>query len=194
MLTFNNLNNFFKNISIIYVDQKIHNTKQITTDKLIFFVDENNKVNSINCLDNEWLGIEPNVKFGRLTSAQIELLETKAKELGLEIRPIQQFIFGEILKRDVHPKSQKLFVLEVLINQETQQKIQLVTNTLDSAEGKVVVLALPGATTFAGTPILNGKVMDVSSYGMLTGYRTLGIDKDGLIFGEANQIGKEFEF
>lgn len=36
--------------------------------------------------------------------------------------------------------------------------------------------------------------MDVDSYGMLTGYKTLGIDKEGLIFGDSSEKGKDFKF
>lgn len=51
-----------------------------------------------------------------------------------------------------------------------------------------------GSTTFSGKDILEGKVLDINSPGMVVSYRTLGINRDGLIFGTKDDIGEEFEF
>ncbi|WP_036452068.1 TyrS-associated PheT N-terminal domain-related protein TapR [Mycoplasma buteonis] len=192
MLIANNLNTFFQNHSIIFVDSKIKATKQITTDKAIFFVDENNQIQSINWLDNSVLKISKDQKYFSLNLEQEEIVKQYAKENNLSLNIISQFVYGRILSRNVHPKSEKLFVLEVLIDTKENKTVTLVTNTLDSQEGKVVVLARPGATTFMGTSVLTGKVLDVTSEGMLTGYKTLGKEKEGLIFGTEEQIGKEY--
>ncbi|MFV8401302.1 TyrS-associated PheT N-terminal domain-related protein TapR [Mycoplasma sp. 005V] len=191
MILFNNLDKVFKNTAVLFVDSRIQKVHQIKHEDLVFFVDENNKVASINVLDNAKYYIPEDVKFGYLSPAGEDLIISVAKELNLEISHDQKFIYGLILERNAHPKSERLFVLKVQIAND--KTIQLVTNTLDSQVGKVVVLALPGSTTFAGTDVLTGEMLSVASEGMLTGYKTLGLAGEGLIFGEVSQIGKDFK-
>ncbi|WLP85485.1 TyrS-associated PheT N-terminal domain-related protein TapR [Mycoplasma seminis] len=192
MILFNNLNKTFTNTSVIFVDSRIKKTNQIAKDDLVFFVDENHNISSINVLDNNKYYISDETKFGYITSKTLDLIQQKANELNLILSNEPKFIYGLIKERKAHPKSERLFVLQVHISPE--KEIQLVTNTLDSQEGKVVVLALPGSVTKAGTDVVAGEIMGVKSYGMLTGYQTLGFDKEGLIFGDASLIGKDFEF
>ncbi|MHA3796204.1 TyrS-associated PheT N-terminal domain-related protein TapR [Mycoplasma sp. VS31B] len=192
MILFNNLDKVFKNTAVLFVDSKVKKVHQIKSEDLVFFVDENNKVSSINVLDNAKYYIPKDIKFGYINSDSEDLITKKAKELNLEISSEQKFIYGLIKERKQHPKSERLFVLQVEVG--NGQVIQLVTNTLDSQEGKVVVLALPGSVTKAGTDVLEGEIMGVKSYGMLTGYQTLGFDKEGLIFGDESLIGKDFNF
>ncbi|QNM93950.1 hypothetical protein H9M94_01605 [Mycoplasma sp. Pen4] len=192
MIVFNNLNNAFKNTSIIFIDAQVKTTKFVGNNDLLFLVDDNNKVGSVNVLNNEIFNIDPNSKYGALNQLQKDILTQRASDLGLTISDEPKFIYGKIIARDNHPKSEKLFVLQIEIAQD--KAIQLVTNTLDSEVNKVVVLALPGSTTFAGTNVLSGELLGVKSFGMLTGHRTLDFDKDGLIFGTDDKIGKDFEF
>ncbi|MFV8479676.1 TyrS-associated PheT N-terminal domain-related protein TapR [Mycoplasma sp. T193] len=191
MILFNNLDKVFKNTSVLFVDSRIKKVQQIKHEDLVFFVDEHNKVASINVLNNTKYYIPEDVKFGYLPQAGEDLIFAMAKELNLEISHDQKFIYGLIQERKAHPKSERLFVLKVQIRPE--KSIQLVTNTLDSQEGKIVVLALPGSTTFAGTDVLSGEMLNIASESMLTGYKTLGLEGDGLIFGEISQIGKDFK-
>ncbi|UUM20453.1 hypothetical protein NPA13_00265 [Mycoplasma sp. 2045] len=194
MILFNNLDKSFSNVSIIFVDSRVSKTQKIQLDNMIIFSDDNKKIHSINLLDNKLLDIEPSSKFGALNAEQIAKLSSVLVKNGFALENEPKIIYGLITKRENHPKSEKLFVLEVLINKETNEHIQLVTNTLDSQEGKVVVLSLPGSTVFSGLEVLEGEMLNVKSYGMLSGYRTLGIDREGLIFGTSEQIGKDFEF
>ncbi|MFV8418265.1 TyrS-associated PheT N-terminal domain-related protein TapR [Mycoplasma sp. VS299A] len=191
MILFNNLDKVFKNTSVLFVDSRIKKVHQIKHEDLVFFVDDNNKVASINVLNNTKYYIPEDVKFGYLPQAGEDLIFGMAKELNLELAHDQKFIYGLIQERKAHPKSERLFVLKVQISPDST--IQLVTNTLDSQEGKVVVLALPGSTTFAGTDVLSGEMLNVASEGMLTGYKTLGLEGEGLIFGQVSQIGKDFK-
>lgn len=79
------------------------------------------------------------------------------------------FTVGEIIKRTNHPKSDKLFVLEVM----TKEKLQIITNSLNSVEGKKVVVAEVGAILPSGLEIVPSKVMGFLSQGMLCGGETL---------------------
>ncbi|RIV16740.1 TyrS-associated PheT N-terminal domain-related protein TapR [Mycoplasmopsis gallopavonis] len=192
MLIANNLNDFFNQITLVFVDSQIKSTKQIQTDKAIFFVDDLNNVESINILDSAAFKLSNDKKFYSLNNEQTKLILDAANELNLNLNSEPKFVYAKVLERIVHPKSEKLFVLKLLIDPLNNTQIQVVTNTLDSQEGKVLVVALPGSTVFSGLKILKGKMMDVESNGMLTGYQTLGKTGEGLIFGDENQIGKEF--
>ncbi|MBN4083473.1 hypothetical protein JXZ92_01385 [Mycoplasma sp. CSL10137] len=191
MIICNVLNENFANTSIVFVNSNIKKINKIYGDKIVFFVDENKNVSSINILDNKKYFIENNNKFFRLSSEQINIIKDEANKLGLVIKPIKMFQYGKILKRTIHEKSNKLFVLEVNFNEE--KTTQIITNTLDTLEGKVCVFARIGATTFSGLEILSGKVMNIESNGMVTSYKTLGIERDGLIFGDETQVGQEFD-
>ncbi|TDV24268.1 tRNA-binding protein [Mycoplasmopsis mustelae] len=192
MIICNNLNTFFKNTSVIFVDCTFKPTKKIQIDDFLFFVDEKNNVVSINLLNNKALNISETQKFFALNSKQKQKLFDITIKNNLKISDKPKFIYGKILSRFPHPKSEKLFVLSVDIKQSNP--IQIITNTLDSLPEKIVVLALPGSTTYDGTKILEGKLLDLDSYGMLTGYNTLGLKGDGLIFGKINDMGKDFKF
>ncbi|QGZ97958.1 hypothetical protein GE118_04100 [Mycoplasma sp. NEAQ87857] len=190
MILVNNINETFKNTAIILVDSRINATNQVKWNDLIFFVDKENNVESINVLDSAKYNLNLDKKFYSLDDSTYVNISQIASDLGLKIKNEPKFIYGEVLSRETHPKSQKLFVLQVKINDN--QTIQIVTNTLDSTVGSVLVLALPGSFTFKGMRIIENKVLNVDSFGMLTGYQTLGIDKEGLIFGTHTDIGKDF--
>ncbi|WP_322910781.1 TyrS-associated PheT N-terminal domain-related protein TapR [Mycoplasmopsis felis] len=192
MIICNNLNKNFPNNSIIYVDSQVQITKRIELTNLVIFADDNNKINSINLLDNSILNIDNDKKYFALDDNQISILIENLKQEHLIIEDNPKLIYGTIIQRTKHPKSDNLFILSIDINKN--EPIQIITNTLDSQENKTLVLALPGTVVFNGSEILKNKVMDVDSYGMLTGYKTLGIDKEGLIFGDSSEKGKDFKF
>ncbi|MGZ9763001.1 TyrS-associated PheT N-terminal domain-related protein TapR [Mycoplasma sp. 5912] len=192
MIICNNLNKFFSNTSIIFVDAKVVINKQIRTQNAIFFIDSQNNVNSINLLDNKLLDIKGNQSYFTLNTEQKSILMQIAKTEGLVIKDEQKFIYGEIIERNNHPNSDKLYILKININKD--KLIQIVTNTADSQVGKIVVLALPGTVINDGSAVLLSKLLDVESFGMLSGYKSLGLNGDGLIFGTKNDIGKDFGF
>lgn len=96
------------------------------------------------------------------------------KDNGIQINNYEShFSVGEVIERNAHPKSDKLFVLKVRTNKD----LQIVTNSLNSLVGTKVVVANVGATLPSGLPIVFSKVMGVESEGMLCGGETLGKDK-----------------
>lgn len=188
MIIINNINKHFAGNSLISVDTTLIVSKIIEIEDLVFFVDKNNYVKSINVLSNLKYGIKEK-KFYTANLDELDLIKRAALDNNLIIKDKPKFIYVEILKREIHPKSNKLFVLTVT---DLQREFQIVTNTLDSLEGRVLVCALPGSLTSSGLEILPGKVMDIESNGMVVGYKTLSFDKEGLIFGTKENIGKEF--
>ncbi|EIE41145.1 TyrS-associated PheT N-terminal domain-related protein TapR [Mycoplasmopsis canis] len=188
MIIVNNINNFFKNSAIVFVDSRINGKNIVKSNDLVFFVDDKKRIQSINVLNSDKYNLN-NKKFYTTYLNSLDLIKNEAEKNGLVFEFSQKFIYVKITKRIEHPKSNKLFIITV---NDGNKEFDLVTNTLDSEVGKVVVMALPGSVTFAGTKVLNGKIMDIESPGMLAGYKTLSINKEGLIFGDESQIGKDF--
>ena len=100
------------------------------------------------------------------------------QKLGYKIDNYEsKFSIGEILERENHPNSEKLFLLKI----KTDKELQIVTNSLNSLVGKKVVVANVGATLPSGIAILDSKVMGVESKGMLCSSKTLGLNKSSRV-------------
>lgn len=110
-------------------------------------------------------------------------------KLGFNItKDFQFFTIGEVISRDVHPKSERLFVLKI----KTEKELQIVTNSTNSLVGAKVVVARVGAILPSGMNITFSKVMGIESEGMLCGGETLGKGKtDGVLLVEGNP-GEEY--
>ncbi|VEU75408.1 phenylalanyl-tRNA synthetase subunit beta [Mycoplasmopsis maculosa] len=174
MAVFFNLNDKYKNTSIIYFDASIKVSKTDTYDDFIIFRDEDYNVNSINLLKSSLININKDFSILNL----IDLSEFVKKILMLnknyKFNEKPNFALGKIIKREVHPKSDKLFVLEVDFNTETRQ---IITNTTYTLENKYFFWCLPGSITANGLEITSGKVMNVDSLGMLCSSESLRLNE-----------------
>ncbi|TQC51540.1 hypothetical protein E1I18_01975 [Mycoplasmopsis mucosicanis] len=81
---------------------------------------------------------------------------------------------GRIVARNKHPKSEKLYVLDVDFK---SFKCQIVTNTLYTTPDKILAFYLPGSITPDAQVIKLGEVMNVKSEGMLCSAASLKLDK-----------------
>lgn len=119
-----------------------------------------------------------------LSDEQIEVL--KQKNIVFDYQ--SHFSIGEVVSREAHPKSEKLFVLKV----QTNKELQIVTNSVNSLVGKQVVVANIGAILPSGLEIVHSKVMGVESEGMLCGGETLNKEKtEGVLITSGNN-GDDF--
>ncbi|UUD35965.1 hypothetical protein NPA08_03340 [Mycoplasmopsis citelli] len=190
MILVHKLSNQFKNCTILSIDTRVKITQKITIENYLFLFDDQGNVGSINVFDDADILSASEKRFFSLNEHLSNKVKAKATQANLKINDSKKFVYVEILKREVHPKSEKLFVLTL---SDGQKEFQVVTNTLDSTEGKVVLVALPGSITALGAEILEGKMLDVTSSGMLVGYSSLGFAQEGLVFGSLENIGKEFQ-
>lgn len=133
-----------------------------------------NKIIGINIFNFEKY-MEVNEGAHTLNIAQVEIL----KNNGITIENYESmFSVGEVLERNAHQKSDKLFILKV----KTDKELQIVTNSLNSLVGTRVIVANVGAVLPSGLSITLSKVMGVESQGMLCGGETLGKEKtDGVL-------------
>lgn len=140
-------------------------------------------------IDNEVVGLNVS-NFKKYFNAHegahtinAEQVEAIAK-LGYKIEnPESYFSIGEVIERNVHPKSEKLFLLKVRVEKD----LQIVTNSLNSLVGTKVVVARIGAVLPSGLSIVHSKVMGIESEGMLCGGETLDKEKtEGVLLVEGN--------
>ncbi|QZE12218.1 TyrS-associated PheT N-terminal domain-related protein TapR [Mycoplasma sp. Ms02] len=184
----------FKDTVLLNVKSDCKTVKEVTFGDWTFFVNSENEINSINLRNaSNYIKIADN-QFWCLSDADIAAVKKAIEDsdLGIVLKLYPKFMYGKIVSRVNHLKSQKLFIVE--INYNADSNVKLVTNTTDSLEGRVLVFAHLGASTASGLVVRDGEMMGVASPGMLVGYKTLGIDKEGLIFGHEDQIGQEFKF
>lgn len=110
-------------------------------------------------------------------------------KLGFNIKDISsKFIIGEIVKKNTHPKTNKLIVLKI----QTSKELQIVTNDLTVKLGEKVVVANIGAILPAGLNIMTSKVMGIESEGMLCGGETLGKGPTKGVMRVAGNNGDEY--
>ncbi|CAM9137625.1 TyrS-associated PheT N-terminal domain-related protein TapR [Mycoplasma marinum] len=182
------------------------NKKSLQDQAIIWFKDSNKEKISIEKNDkyslikekDEVVGINIQNASSFLTlkvgaqSLTHEIITSIKNELGVDLSNLNttsMFVVGEILERKPHPKSDKLFLLKV----KTDSELTIVTNTLNSIEGKKIVVAKLGAILPSGTIIKPAKVMGINSEGMLCGGETLGIEKtNGAFIVEKQNAGEEF--
>ncbi|EFF41290.1 TyrS-associated PheT N-terminal domain-related protein TapR [Mycoplasmopsis alligatoris] len=196
MITQHTLKNNFPNTSIISIDELISTELELNFNKFTVFCDKNFNVKSVNILNLSEYDFNFEKQFSVLNKEQIKELEKllKVHNKDFNIKSKTKFSYGKVIKRQNHPKSEKLFVLQIQPNPNSDESIQVVTNTLNSTEGKILVFAYEGAKVHSGLIIKNGEVVNVKSYAMLSGYETLGLEGTSLIFGDESNWGKEFNF
>ncbi|EIN14811.1 Hypothetical protein MAGb_4200 [Mycoplasmopsis agalactiae 14628] len=169
-----NISSKFENNAIAFFNTNINDSHADFYDDMVVFRDENFNVSSVNLLNYKTADLGK--KFKILNTDEYNELEDLilSKSSKYKIQRIKHFIIGKILKREVHPKSQKLFVLEVDFK---ENKRQIVTNTTYTTEGKYFVWCLPGSITATGLKITEGEILEVKSYGMLCSAQSLGFSE-----------------
>lgn len=203
MSIFFNLDKNFEKQALILVNSNIKICKTIHTNEGIFFVDEQSNIHSFNSLKaNNFKKTLEKTKNYSMTHLDLEDEErfkkiVKKNKLNIKLEEKTYFTIGRIIKRYNHPKSDKLFLIDVDTKEE--KPITIVTNTLESTENKIIVIARLGAMMPSGLEIKPNKIMDFESKAMLCSYKSLGLDhqKEGIIILDSifkDKIGQEFDF
>ena len=86
---------------------------------------------------------------------------------------------GKVIDIKQHNQSDKLKILTVLFNNDIKR--QIITNVSSINLNQNYLFATNGTTTFNGQKILDTQVMKVKSEGMIVSYKTIGIEKEGLV-------------
>lgn len=169
-----NISSKFENNAIAFFNTTINDSQADFYDDMAVFRDEDFNVLSVNLLNYKTADLGKNFKV--LNANEFSELESLilSKNNKYKIQKIKHFAIGKIIKREVHPKSQKLFVLEVDFK---DVKRQIITNTTYTTEGKYFVWCLPGSITANGLKITEGEILEVKSYGMLCSAQSLGFSE-----------------
>lgn len=166
-------NTTLKNKAIIFLKSKTGKIKTETKGDLTVIYSDNEPV-GLNIFNYQKYF---EAQEGAHTVSDIQ--KDAISKLGFEItNDFPFFSIGEVIEREVHPKSERLFVLKV----QTDKELQIVTNSTNSLIGTKVVVARVGSILPTGLNITFSKVMGVPSEGMLCGGETLGGSKtDGVL-------------
>ncbi|VEU60054.1 phenylalanyl-tRNA synthetase subunit beta (plasmid) [Mesomycoplasma conjunctivae] len=171
---FFNLNSKFKNTKIIYFDTTINKKTMDIYEDMVVFRDENFNVNSVNLLNAKSKKRDEKI-FGFLNENETKKLVNKLHKYNKKylLKSIKYFRIGKIVERKKHPKSDRLFVLKIDFGNEVKQ---IITNTTYTLENKYFTFCLPGSITANGLEILDGKIMNVESDGMLCSAESLDLE------------------
>ncbi len=127
--------------------------------------------------DDEVVGL--NIKTDReFTSHLIDANEfaNEIKKYYGDVTIEFPFVYGEIVTCEAHPKSTKLQICQIDINQD--ELVQIVCGAANCAANNMAIVARVGAVMPTGMNIVPSKLIDVDSSGMLCSNYELGIEKE----------------
>jgi tRNA-binding EMAP/Myf-like protein len=159
---------------------QIHQSVLVTHQKRIdddFFLYADDQLIGVNLTIPNSIQSELNVGIIRHASnTLLTFLETRLNAINLPFscRPYQSgFVKARIVKKDVHPDADALFVCQVSLGTTS---IQVVTNSTTIQEGNDVVVARSGAILLDGHMLETTFMLKQKTEGMLCSQKTLGIE------------------
>ncbi len=181
-----------QNATIIFKDvneSSSFSTKRVE-DFILIFNNDSNKVVGINVIDfRKYFNLEDG--FHVVSDELKKVLMVKFSNYLVEDDFEPFYIVGQILQLSNHPKNERLKVMKVNFGNEEKQ---IITNLSSVKENEKYLFATSGSIIYSGTRIVDSKMMDVLSQGMIMTYKSLGIDKEGLVDCTNLEIGQEYKF
>ena len=185
---FDNLQNasvFFKDFSNL---ENNTSTKKEDNDFTLIF--SNDKIVGININNvNKYFKVKEG--FHKINFEQKKYLLDKFSKYLKEEDFDAFYKIGTIKKISKHPSSDKLKILNVIFSDKERQ---IITNVQIVEENKNYLFATNGSITYSGLRIIDSKVMNEKSEGMIMSYKSLGIEKEGLVDCSNSSINDEYEF
>lgn len=197
MVLVHKLEENFNNKAIITFNTELKVEKSFISNDFIINLDSKNKVHSAILKNaNKYIdNYSQKRNFFSLDLVHLPELTHIFSENNFEYDNFKKFVKAKILDKQNHPKSDKLYVIELEYGSEKTRKI--VTNSTEVIIGDEIFFIMPGSIIFDGTEIVNGQVMGVDSPGMLLSYKSLGLENefgDGLVQDKNLKIGEELSF
>ncbi len=124
--------------------------------------------------DGEVVGL--NIKTEREFTNHIVDLRAFASEIKtyMDIEEYSApFVYGKIVSCEKHPKSEKLQICQIDVNQD--ELIQIVCGASNCQADNIAIVAMVGAIMPTGLAIVPSKLIDVPSNGMLCSEYELGL-------------------
>lgn len=191
-VTITNQSNVFeqnKNVAIILKQPMNSKIKKIQNNDFIFIFNENNLI-GINILNFiNYFKVEDG--YHKITSEIQKYLLNNFPQY-VKANDFESFIkIGKVIEIQQHPNLEKLKVLKVKFNSFEKQ---IITNVNSIELNNNYLFALDGATLATGTQIIESKVGNILSQGMIISYQSLGIDKEGVINCNNFNLDEEYSF
>jgi tRNA-binding EMAP/Myf-like protein len=180
-------NNLLNNIALITLNKRVKDYVVVQKGDLTIFKNESSIIALNIANSTKYISL----KEGRCTIGLDDLKKIE-NLFSIDLSNSSNFYkVGKIIIKTIHPKSDKLFVLSVLIDRE----YQIVTNFNRIQENDFIVIDMLGAILPSGLEITPSKVVDVKSEGMICGYKTLMIkDNPDIIKPTTLEVGANFVF
>lgn len=179
-----------KNVSFFFKDETNENNFETRKEDDFIFILANNKVVGLNVLNYErYFPIEEG--FHKISNKVKKYLLNKFSNYLKEEDFTSFYKIGQVIKIENHPSSEKLKVLKVIFNDKERQ---IITNFQNIELNKNYLFAINGAIIYSGLKILNSKIINVSSEGMIMSYQSLGINQEGLVNCDDLTIDDEYNF
>lgn len=197
MVLVHKLSENFSNKAIITFNTELKVEKSFNTSDFCVNLDAKNRVHSVILKNAEKHIPDYNTKryFFSLDLVNLTDLLHILNVNQFEYSDYKKFVKGKILDKQSHPKSEKLFIIEIEHEEEKTRKI--VTNSAEVQICDEIFFIMPGSIIYDGTEVVNGQVMGIDSPGMLLSYKSLGLEKEcgvGLVKNDNLKIGEELKF
>lgn len=189
-ITYNSTDFNYQKDAIVIFKQSIeqNNSKKIIIENDFVLILNNNQVVGINIFNySNYFSLDEGYHLIN-NEAKDYLLKKFSNYLKEE--DFESFYqIGKINKIENHPFNDKLRILQIEFN---KTNLQIVTNVQTLNEGNKYLFAMNGAILANGNQIIESKIGNVLSQGMIVSFNSLGIKKNGLI--EINNLNLYDEY
>ena len=144
-----------------------------------------------NFTPNNYIAVAPGAVYCYPSSRTDYIVEVK-KQSYLKQEDFDSFYkIGKVIETKQHSANPNLTILKV---QFKFYEKQIITNLKNIEQNKNYLFAIDGAITSSGLKIVESKISNTLSQGMIMSYKSLGIDKEGIVDCSYLSIEDEFQF
>lgn len=186
--TFNNNHNLI--IVLSSSNNENYKIKSVFKDNYVFIY-ENDVLVGINVFDykNEFENI--NEGYHDFSTDNFNKIVEKFPEQMNGVKNNKFIVIGTIEKIVIHPKNDKLKILNIKTD---KLNLQIITNVQNVKINNNYLFIINGGFSSTGIIIENSKIMGVESQGMICSYNSIGINKDGIVDVNDLKITDKYKF
>ncbi len=192
-ISITNDNPIFDNKNVTILVKDFGKNEEITFKKnndFVIILTKSNKIVGFNVFNYEkYFSIKKG--FHKLSNEVIQYLLKMFPDYVKQENFDSFYKIGIVTNIENHPTSEKLKVLTV---KQFDKEKQIITNIQDIKINKKYLFATNGSITYSGLRIYDSKIKDIKSEGMIMSYKSLGINKEGLVNCDNLSINDEFDF
>lgn len=187
---------FNKSNNLIIIFKNDNNTEEQTFVKKendFIFIFLENKLIGINVLNYKKYFNDIKEGFHKINKNTINyLIKNFSKYINDENIFDDFYKIGLVEQIEIHPNNKNLKILKVTFKNNEVKKI--ITNVKEIKNNNKYLFALNGSVIYTGQNIVNSKILNVKSEGMILSYKSLGINKEGLVDCTNYNLNDSFDF